>query len=197
LGGWLHKPRLLTSFGAWVTGTGGVCVVLGLGYVNVGCLRHLGARLCELGMFASSGGSVTRTEAVGIIWGRGYESRLLASFGGSTMRTGGVCVVGGTKRGCLRHFEAGLRELRLLALFGGLDTRTGGVASFGALVTRNKAASVVWGLVYMREGCWRRLGAWLCETKLFASLGARLCDTHLLTYLTGLPWHFRTPNAHR
>src|SRR6266699_3799282 len=89
------------------------------------------------------------------------ESRLLASFGGSVTRTGGGCVVwvlSYTKQGCLRLFEAGLRKLRLLASFGGTCMRTGGVASFGALVTRNEAASVVWRLVYMRGGCWRRWG---------------------------------------
>jgi len=79
------------------------------------------------------------------------------------MQTGGVCIIGGTKQHCLHHFEAHLCELRLLASFGGLDMRTGGVASFGTLVMRNKAAGVPWGLVYMREGCWRRLGAWLCD----------------------------------
>jgi len=127
------------------------------------------------------------------------ESRLLASFGGSVTRTGGGCVVwvlSYTKRGCLRLFEAGLCKLKLLASFGGTCMRTGGVASFGALVTRNEAASVVWRLVYMRGGCWRRLGAGLCAMKLLASLGAWLCNIHLLTYLMGLPSHFHTPNAY-
>jgi hypothetical protein len=174
-------------FGHLVMRMGGVCVALGLSYANWGCLRHLRAQLCEPRLLEPSGGVAKRIEAIGVVWG-------------SVTRTGGVCVawvLSYTKRGCLRLFEAGLRKLRLLASFGGACMRTGGVASFGALVTPNEGASAVWRLVYTRGGCWRRLGAGLCVTKLLASFGAWLCNIHLLTYLMCLPSHFHTPNAHR
>ncbi len=56
-------------------------IVWGLIYVNRGCLRHLGAQLCESRLVGE--------------WL--HELRILASFEGSYMRTGGVCASGNIK----------------------------------------------------------------------------------------------------
>ena len=42
------------------------------------------------------------------------------------------------KRGCLRHFEAGLRELRLLVLFGGLEHELGVSHRFGPWLRKTR-----------------------------------------------------------
>jgi hypothetical protein len=54
---------------------GGVCVVLGLSYAKQEFRHRLGVWLREPGVFVSYGGLVTRTKAVGIVWGFGYEKR--------------------------------------------------------------------------------------------------------------------------
>jgi len=112
-------------------------------------------------------------------------------------------------RQCSWHrFEAGLCEVKLFggrvmrneAAGGGLH-ETGLLASFGGWFMRNETVCFVRGQGYAKglheKGCWRRFGAEVCKTKLFASLGAWLCNIQLLTYLMGLPSHFHTPNAHR
>ena len=49
-----------------------VGVVWGLAYVKRSYLVRLGARLHDLGVFASSWGLVTRNEATYIVWGLVY-----------------------------------------------------------------------------------------------------------------------------
>src|SRR5437016_11181913 len=72
----------------------GVFVVLGLSYVNWGCLHCLGAQLRKLRLLEPSGGVAMRIEATGVVWGVGY-----------------------TIRGCLCCLGTQLHETRLFASF--------------------------------------------------------------------------------